>query len=323
MFDHPKFDTYDFEQIPLNRDLYLMDEIWMDEYEKSFVTFFDGGKYENIGYISYAAARSISPFAVELSWYPNIHTRFHEVLVSLPRDQFVACVGSWLCDEKPHIFVKTAWLENLHLRSYSVFALIDAIDVKKALESGALTRDKLIQLRGRIDAIAAKYPDISFISFADSLLLKSNWRVGQFDKKIKYNYEPEIFIQVILEIQAEYHDVMGLGVYAVITQGGNAYYEDTLLHISDTKNHVSLNSLGLPFAQLMSIEKAARKAIKEEVHKPSEVYMDEKYFHSLKFDYKFEKETCGSNEYREPLMGGKGCYYYSDFRKILENLRGE
>ena len=52
MFDHPRFDKYSFEEIPLNRDLYLMDEIWLDEYEKSLVTMFEGGDYESVGYIS-------------------------------------------------------------------------------------------------------------------------------------------------------------------------------------------------------------------------------------------------------------------------------
>ena len=126
MFDHPLFDTYSFEEIPLNRDLYLMDEIWLDEYEQSLVTLFEGGDDKSVGYISYAAARNVDASAAELSWYPNIHDRFHEVLISLPREQFIACVGSWQYDEKPHIFVKSGWLEHLHLRSYSVFALIDA-----------------------------------------------------------------------------------------------------------------------------------------------------------------------------------------------------
>ncbi|MCH9020836.1 MAG: hypothetical protein IIA73_10795, partial [Proteobacteria bacterium] len=312
MFDHPRFDKYSFEDIPLNRDLYLMDEMWLGAYEQSLVTMFEGGDYENVGYISYAAARSVGRSTVELSWYPNIHTRFHEVLISLPREQFVTCVGCDDYDEKPRIFVKSAWLENLHLRSYSVFSLVDAIGFKKALESGSLTREKLLLLRDRIDAVAEQYPDISFISFADSLLLKSNWSVGQYNSHIKYNYEPEIFIRLISEIQSAYREVLGLGVYAVLTQGSNEYYDDPLLHISATKNHISLNSLGLPFAQLMSIERAARAAIRSKVHDPADLYMDENFFRSLSFVFEFQKDSCGKNAYREPLMGENSLYFFAD-----------
>lgn len=70
--------------------------------------------------------------------------------------------------------MKSAWLRNLHLRSYSVFAIVDADGVKTAIATGALTRAKLVKLRQQIDKIAKTYPAVSFVSFADSLLLKSN-----------------------------------------------------------------------------------------------------------------------------------------------------
>jgi hypothetical protein len=324
LFDHSHFDKYSFEKIPLDRDLYLMEEKWMAEYEQALLTLFNGGKYETVGYIAYAAARNISPASAELSWYANVYDRFHELRITLPRDQFVACVGSWQCDEKPRIFVKGAWLENLYLRLHSVFVLIDAIGVKEALRSNSLTREALVRLRQRIDAIAGEHPDVSFISFADSLLLKSNWSVGQFDSAIKYTYAPEVFIRLIAEIQAAYRDILGMRVYAVIAQGSNAFYDDPLLHISETKNHISLNSLGLPFAQLQSIEKAARSAIRDKRDKPAGLYMDETFFRSLHFTYEFERSDrggCVQSTYREPLMGGEGMYYAADIQLILDNLR--
>jgi len=321
LFDHPLFDKYRFEDIPLDRDIFLMDEVWVAEYEKSLVTVFEGGTYENVGYISYAAARSVSVSALELSWYPNIHTRFHEVRISLPREQFVTCVGCDNYDEKPHIFIKSGWLDNLYLRSYSVFALVDAIGVKAALESGSLTRDKLLRLRDQIDVVAKRYPNISFISFADSVLLKSNWSVGTFDSDITYTYEPEIFIHLISELQSLYRDILGLRIYVILTQGSNEYYHDSLLHISSTNNHISLNSLGLPFAQLKSIEEAARAALRDKLHDPAEIYMDANFFHSLSFAFEFKKDSCGRNTYREPLMDQRGSYYFSDCQTMLENLR--
>ena len=60
MFDHPNFDRYSFEEVPLDRDIYLMGEEWASEYERNFLNVFAGGSDENIGYISCAAARAIS-----------------------------------------------------------------------------------------------------------------------------------------------------------------------------------------------------------------------------------------------------------------------
>ncbi len=144
MFEHEKFDKYEFEDIPLDRDLYIMDESYMHEYEKSMTAFFEGNSSENVGYVGCVAARSVNANVIELSWYPNTYDRFHEVSIILPLNKFIACVGSWQCDEKPHIFVKSDWLEQIYSRSYSIFVMIDAIGVKTALEQGVVCREKLI-----------------------------------------------------------------------------------------------------------------------------------------------------------------------------------
>lgn len=58
-FSHHEFRTYAFEHVPLDQDIFLMDERWLAEYEAALVGMFNGEDYRNIGYISYAAARSI------------------------------------------------------------------------------------------------------------------------------------------------------------------------------------------------------------------------------------------------------------------------
>ena len=42
MFEHEHFDEYVYEDIPTNRDIYLMDEKWMAEYEASLIKVFQG-----------------------------------------------------------------------------------------------------------------------------------------------------------------------------------------------------------------------------------------------------------------------------------------
>ncbi len=320
MFQHKYFDNFTFEEVPLNQDWYLMDECYLSEYEKAMLSVFDGGDYQAVGYISYAAARKVNESSIELSWYTNIYERFHEVSISLPRDQFVACVASWQYDEKPHIFVKRPWLENIYLRSYSVFALIDAADFTKALKRGEVTKDKLIKLRAEIDDLSATHLDILFISFADSLLLKSNWSVGYFERGIKYNYKPEVFIDLASKINAIYKATLGLGTYAVIAQGSNEYYDEPLSHFSEFKNHISLNSLGIPFAQLMEIEQTAKKASKEGWHAQAELYMDRQYYNSLNFKYGFDKTAEACYTYDSKMVGTPCKYYYSSISNILANL---
>ncbi len=105
-FTHAQFEHFEFEAIPRDRDLYLMDERWIPEWEAAYLDFFKGEDFRNVGYISYAAVRSATPDALEISWYPNVFDRFHEVTVVLPRNAFVCCIDVHDYDEKPHIFVK-------------------------------------------------------------------------------------------------------------------------------------------------------------------------------------------------------------------------
>jgi hypothetical protein len=322
-FSHREFRTFPFERVPLNRDIYLMDERWMAEYEHALVDMFNGKEYRVVGYISYAAARSIGEHSLEISWYPNIHDRFHEVTVVLPWEAFVTCVDCPGYDEKPHIFVKSEWLSGLHLRPYSAFALIDAIGVKDAISRGQLAGRKLVQLRDRIDQIAASVSGVAFISFADSLLLKANWFVGQHDRGIAYSYEPESLVYLFPKIAAAYHEVLRMPIYGVIAQGVNEYEDTSLIHTSSAGNHISLNSIGLPFAQLLAIDEAARNGIRVGLHLPSELYIDEHFYHSLRFRYGFDKHAVQTAQYRAPMSAVPRTYYAVNSTTILSNLDPE
>ncbi|MCC8995894.1 MAG: hypothetical protein LM517_02275 [Nitrosomonas sp.] len=319
-FIHKEFRKYAFESVPLDRDIYLMNESSVVEYEKALIDLFNGKEYRSVGYVSRIAVRNIDSNSLEISWYPNIIERFHEVSVILPRSAFLTCVDCPNYDEKPHIFVKDTWLSGLHLRPYSAFALIDAIDVKVAIVEGRLNYGKLVQLRNRIDDLAAENSEIAFFSFADSLLLKVNWFVGQYDSKIVYSYKPESLIQLISKIANAFQIELGMSVYAVITQGVNEYEDLSPLHISSSRNHISLNSLGLPFAQLLAIDEAARNAIRTKAHPPSELYIDEHFYHSLCFRSSFEKHLLMKAPYTAPMSSVTGTYFCFDRNTIFSNL---
>ncbi|HCE2447496.1 TPA: hypothetical protein NGU01_004573 [Vibrio parahaemolyticus] len=323
MFEHELFDKFCFEEIPLEQDLYLVDEQYLAEYEHMMSDFLadpQENDYQNVGVVSFVATRKILGNSVELSWYVNVSDRFHEVSIILPKEHFVCCVGCYAYDEKPRIYVKGEWLASIHARSFSVFSLVDAVGVKKYLEDDKLTTEMLTELRDKIDELAAKNPSISFISFADSLLLKSNWYVGAYDTDVTYTYNPEIFIYLADQISTIYQECIGLPTYSVITQGQNLYYNDALLHISESKNHISLNSLGIPFAQLLDIEHTARTNIREKIHAPAEVYMDSQYYYSLNFSHDFDKHDQPKAEYKTKMVS-KACeYYFNSCGELLSQL---
>jgi hypothetical protein len=78
VFDHPNVQTYRFEDIPLDRDLSLMDVKWMAEYEAALVSSVSetSDSAYTVGYYSHAAVRASGTDFIELSWYPNSHDRW-------------------------------------------------------------------------------------------------------------------------------------------------------------------------------------------------------------------------------------------------------
>ncbi len=322
MFEHNDIEKYSFSNIPIGEECLLISEIYIEEFSNALIKQLDhslGNPYE-VGYCCTVVVRNINSNSIDLSWYPDTHTRFHEVSISIPKDKFKVCVESCKHGIKPYIFIDHNWLELLYTREYSVFALVDAIGVKDAIRDNLLTKEKLLYLRDEIDSLATEHLDISFISFADSLILKSNWSVGYYRNSIKCSYKPESLLLVIQKIQDIYNNVLGLSVYSVLTQGSNEYYEEPLLHISNTKNHICLNSLGIPFAELLAIENAAKIALKSKVHSPAEIYMDEQYYHSLNFRIEFQKNKKPKNSYKAIMKTGTSNYFYSSLKILLDNL---
>ncbi|MBI5676658.1 MAG: hypothetical protein HZC48_12690 [Nitrospirae bacterium] len=196
MFDDDRFDKYEYENIPIDRDSYLVDEKYAAEYEAMYLKVFQGQEFEPVGYISRIAVRAVHEKSIELSWYANIFDRFHEMCISLPRSEIKQCVGCWQWDWDPTIFVTSNWIENLYAKSFSVFGIVDAVGVKQAIQDQLLTRENLLKLRSKIDHLSTKYPDITFISFGDSILIKSNWTVGSVHNHLSYTYRPESFIEI-------------------------------------------------------------------------------------------------------------------------------
>lgn len=318
MFANDMFDVYNFDAIPLNTDLFLMDKKYMREWRDCLAND-RGNGCEKIGFIDHIAARGINLETLELSWYPNVFTRFHEVPINLPKDQFVACVGSSRWDEKPHVFVESSWLESLHCRAYAMFGFIDAIGMKDALKNSTISQEKLRILRDGLDALACAYPDVAFVSFADSIILKSIWSAKYVSKGAPQSYSPERLIEVFRRCQELFREVLGLESYGIFAQGSNEFYFDNLLHISKSGNHISLNSLGIPFAQLLEIDADVRKKHTDSERKMANLYIDSCFFNSLKLHYT-HKDKFPQSKYESKIMKRDGVYRYTNCKAILTAL---
>ena len=321
-FFNPAITTvYDFDKTPLHEEVSLMDEQWLKDFAPALER--NTPQLYELGYHTKAIVNSIGPDALEISVYLT-HRRFHEIKALLPRDRFVICVERPEYDIKPHIFVKGSWLTDLHLRNHSVFAIFDAIGVKAALAREEIASDKLASLRDALDQIANEQSSFALVSFADSVLVKTNYQLGQYDSPIQYSYEPESVIRLFPTIQAAYREVLGLGVYAVITQGVNLDADGSLLHVSRSHNHISLNSLGLPFVQMLAIGEAVNKAIHSKAHEPMDLYMDKSFYHSLAFDWgRFDKDARPKYEYAAPMDSATNYYFAESFDTISGALRAK
>jgi hypothetical protein len=324
MFDNHGFTSINFDQIPLDTDLVVMDEKWMQEYEREWVKQFNGAvatPYE-VGYVTPVAARSVGDGWAEMSWYFISADRFHEVPIFLPRSSFVTAVDVPAYDEKPHIFVQSTWIDELHGRPLATFAIVDAVGIKSILQGGGLPASALRALRSRIDAIADQYPHLGFISFAGAFLVKQVWSAGHVERKVRYTYEPEALFPVIAELHQAIEQELGTGAYTLMTQGINAYDDPDALHVSRKKNHVSLNSLGVPFAQLRAIEDAARRAIRTHTHAARELYMDSNLFRSLRLNIGYDRDKLRLWPYESPMTNAGGATYVAaSMNDIVSNLR--
>jgi hypothetical protein len=130
-------------------------------------------------------------------------------------------------------------------------------------------------------------------------------------KKVKkrYSYAPESMFAAVPALHEAIRETLQLGAYTVMSQGVNAYADGQVLHRSELGNHVSLNALGLPFAQLLAIDTAARAAIREGRHPSADLYLDSMLFRSLRSAPSFNRERFPSFPYRSPLTTAPGLTY--------------
>ncbi len=146
--------------------------------------------------------------------------------------------------------------------------------------------------------------------------------MGHVQSDITYTYSPEALFPVIADLFHAFRETLGTPAYAIITQGVNAYAKGNALHLSPSGNHISLNALGLPFAQLLAIDKAVRQALREGSHQAAELYLDSTFFRSLNLKFEFDKNRLWKYGYRSPITKALGAgYVVTSLDEIKRNLK--
>ena len=248
--------------------------------------------------------------------------RYHPAIRKLPRSKFVACVHIWNWQKRPYLIVDQEWFEQIGRSLFSLYALVDAVGMRRLLdEQGYVSENQAGSLVTAIDQIADKHSDHAFFTFADSVLIKTNWSFHEPD--YERTYRPELFLTIANEVRSVFRESLGLDSYAVVTQGSNLLADNSLVRLSEQRNHIFLGSLGTPFAQLFDMDTAIRKAIRSQAHAPHQLYLAHWFFITLRFAGLNTKEDLSKRlvTFDSKLSTSDECAYLpSSFQEIDDLL---
>src|SRR5258707_967098 len=138
---------------------------------------------------------------------------------------------------------------------------------------GRVTRQQITALRDGIDALANAHSDHAFLTFADTVVVKTNWSMSGDSYYEGTTYNPERFLRVLESVRSVVRAALSLDSYAVVTQGANLAAEESLMSLSQGRNHVFFGSLGTPFAQLAEMDLSIRAALRKQTHGPKQFYL--------------------------------------------------
>jgi hypothetical protein len=235
----------------------------------------------------------------------------------IPKKKIKRCIR--IPNNGPVYFIveKALLDEILGERSFVLFMLVDAEDiVDKYKSEGRIERAAIDGLISDLDALSESHPDFSFLSFADSVLVKKVWRPFEMGS----GFAPESLIKLYAPIRDIFAKRLGAPSYATVTLGYDEFPDGKPLHISKTSGHVSLKAFGTPFARLHEIEFAARKHCRDGKHPRCSVYLDGVLFFSLAIDYKYRQSKYGKSQVQfesKLIPRSVSSYFFLDYEELI------
>jgi hypothetical protein len=320
-------EVFDFDHIPVGRDIFLIGAEQLEQLHESWLEI---QVQENAPALSetlnfrWCAVQEIVADTCRVNVCIDLSTRYHGALHLLPRAKFVACVRFWNYEKRPYLIVDQEWFDQIQSEMYSLYALVDAIGVKAALDlANGITSAGVVSLKTIIDGIAMEHPEAAFFTFADTVLIKTNWsaKAGEYDS----SYYPEQFLAIVEKVRAAFQTALRLPAYAVVTQGANFFQQPKTFEMSSNGNHIFIGSLGTPFANLQEIEAAVRRAIREGAHPPKELYLAEWFVLTLHFKHYTDVEDLRVKTAAEfaTKVGtvGRAMYFALNAAELFPRLR--
>jgi hypothetical protein len=277
---------YEFDEIPMERDLVMVGAGQLEDLRREWARYLSelgqGEPRSPDEKIDgrWCAIEGRTKDSFDLNVCITVTTRYHGAVKKLPRSKFVLCIDFWNHAKSPYLVVDQSWFDEIGRETFSLYALVDAVGMRSLLDrQGRITAGQLARLREGLDVVAGDRLDHAFLSFADSVLVKSNWTAGEYES----TYRPEDFIEVTERVCIAIEDALDLKSYAVVTQGANAADDASLLHVSEPQNHIFFGSLAAPFAELFDIDRTVRASIRAGRHPPRQLYVSATVFWSLRF----------------------------------------
>jgi len=106
------------DNIPVKRMCYFVDEIYEKTVLQAFGKLLNG---ENVNVLEGVPVVDIhiekeesDSRVVDILWYANVSTRFHQVHISIPREQMLLYIDGWEYDTRPIVFVKNEFIKKLY-----------------------------------------------------------------------------------------------------------------------------------------------------------------------------------------------------------------
>jgi len=290
-----KFSTiYDFSDVPMNRDCFIIrkseKELFIKAWEK-YIGAPDGTNpphpNEMLDY-QWCCVSAKCDMYLDINYCITKNIRFHGVMKRLPRSQFDSAYHIDGYQKRPYIIVDDEWIDSIAKIENSLYAYIDIIGIKKYItEKGKISKDNYQQLISEVDEIADKYENYAFISFADNILIKSNWSacITEYENL----FCPEKLILVIKEIREAIKKSLNLDAYAIATQGVNYVENNNLFLKSGKNNHFAIPSIASPFSEIFDIDNKIKDNIRNGIHGEFQLYLSESLAKSMKYkDYKYQ-----------------------------------
>jgi hypothetical protein len=277
---------YDLDNLPLNRDCFLLSDNNNDLLNKQWLEFlspqYNQNKWKHpnelMDYIP-CHFSSVSSTHADITLLLDRNLRFHTVRKFLPLNFLLAAFQIFTSEKRSYIVVSEKWFAKIKNSNYSTYALIDFIGIRNLIMTkGEIPSNTISKIKDIIDRISKANPDLVFLSCADNIIVKSGWSA----KKVCSKYKPESFIQTVNDLMNQLKAETEIDSYAILTQGVNYINEKELAHTRSPKNHFFMSSIAVPFIEAFEIDNNIREQIRNKRLIKAHFYVENSLYMSLK-----------------------------------------